>query len=299
MSSMDHEQIDRSGLIDLYLMGKLPAEESAGFEEHFLDCPQCVARLQTTKNFLQDLRLVAAHQAAQPNNHRPERAPRHFLQLLSRKPLAIAFACLLLAAVAGAVFVINHIRLLRAEADQAKRLSEQWERRYEAEHQSAIATDRKYQETELQQTERLRALEAKVNDEEAQRAKMAVELNRRTQTEGELSIFALTAVRGGDLNSSETVNKITLSPSPALFAFSIRLEGEVQFDNYRITIFDANNRLVRRLVGLRPDRHGSLSMWFKSDFLRPGHYSLIVEGIKKKGGREEVGNYPLRVIKSR
>src|SRR5215210_9521555 len=101
---MDHEQTVQYDLVDRYLMGKLPAEESAGFEEHFVDCPQCIARLQTTKNFLQDLQFVAAQQASRLDHYQPNGGSRHFLQLISRKPLALAVGCLLIAAVACTVF---------------------------------------------------------------------------------------------------------------------------------------------------------------------------------------------------
>src|SRR5215216_128326 len=104
---MDHEQIDQYNLIDRYLMGKLPSEESDGFEEHFVDCPQCIAQLQATKNFLHDLRFVAVQQASEPDRYQPKGAFRHFLQLISRMPMALGVGCLLIAAVAGTVFVIN------------------------------------------------------------------------------------------------------------------------------------------------------------------------------------------------
>src|SRR6185503_13499203 len=170
---MEHEEIDKFNLIDRYLMGKLLAEENAVFEEHFVDCPQCIAHLQTTKNFMQDLRFVAAEQASQLNRKQPERASGHYLQMILGKPLAFAMVCLLIAAAVSAFFVVNHIRRLRVAVNQAENLSKQWEQRYEDERQSAISADRKHQEAELQRAEQMRALEARLKDEEAQRAKQS------------------------------------------------------------------------------------------------------------------------------
>lgn len=295
---MDHDQIDQFDLIDRYLMGKLPSEESVSFEEHFVDCPQCVARLQTTKSFLQDLRLVAAKQTSQPNHHQPAIAFWHFPQTSFRKFLAVAVGCLLIAAAVGAVFVLNYMRHLRAEVNQAKSLSEQWERRYEDERQSAIAADRAHQETESQRIEQLRALEAKLNDEKAQREKMAAEFDQRMRPEGNLPIFVLNSVRGGEPNADESVNRVSLQRSAAMFAFSISLEGETRFKNYRITIFDDHHRLIWKSGGLTLNRYDALSIILKTDLFRPGHYSLIVEGVKEEGGREALGNYPFLIVKT-
>jgi hypothetical protein len=295
---MDHEQIDQFNLVDRYLMGRLPAEESLGFEEHLVDCPQCIVRLQTTNRFLQGLRQAAAEQALQIEYTRPRRTTRHFLQTLFHKPLAWAAVGLFIAALA-AFFVVDYTRRLRTDVEQAKSLSEQWQRRYDDERQAALAADRKRQETESQLIEQRRVLESKLQDEQAQRAKMAAEFSRWMRPEGGLPIFVLTSVRGRETNAAETGNKIILPRSVAMFAFSIPLEGEVSYESYRMTIIDHRHRPVWKRGGLAPDRYNSLSVGFKSGFFQPGAYSLIVEGIKKEGVRDEAGNYPFLIIKTR
>ncbi len=291
---MEHEEIDKFNLIDRYLMGKLLAEERACFEEHFVDCPQCIAHLQTTKNFMQDLRFVAAEQASQINRHQPKKAFWRFPQVLLGKPMATAMGCLLIAAAISGFFLVNHTRRLRAEINQAESLSKQWEQLYE----QAISADRKHQETELQQAEQLRALEARLKDEEAQRTKIAAELGRQMHSEGNLPIFVLASIRGGGPNTSEAINQITVSRSSAMFAFYIPLEGELQFKNYRITIDDRNS-LVWKSRNLTPDlKSDSLSIWFKRERFRPGDYSLTVEGFEKEGGKAIIGKYPFSITKT-
>jgi hypothetical protein len=291
---MDHEQINQFDLIDRYLMGKLPSEESASFEEHFVDCPQCVAQLQITKSFMRDFRSVAAGQASQIEHRQPGKATWHFPQTLFRKPLALAIGCLLIAAAAGAVFVVEYTRRLRGEVSQAESLTKLWEDRYEEERQSAISADRRYQEAVSQRAEQLRALEAKLKDEEAQRARIAAEFSRRTLPEGNLSMFILNSVRGLEPNASESDNQVILPRSSAIFALSISLEGEPEFKNYLITIYDDRHRLVWKR-GATPNSHNFLSVTLRSDIFRPGPYSLTVEGVKKEGGRDMVGNYPFLV----
>ncbi len=296
---MDHERINQLGLIDEYLMGKLPEEESAEIEEHFIDCPDCIARLQMTKNFLQDLRFVAVEQASQPARLQTRRSFRHFLQTFVPRPVVWAICCLLIAVIVIAAFAGVYARRSQTEAKAAKSLSEQWKQRYEEEHQSSVAASSRHRERELQQEERLRALEAKLKDEETQRAKLAAELDRQMRPEGNLSAFVLMAVRGGNPNASEPVNRIELSRPPASIAFSIPLEDEWRFEDYRATIFDSHHQLVWPNGRLKPNRYNSLFIVFKPNFFRPGRYELIVEGVNKEGGRERVGNYPFLIIKAR
>lgn len=291
---MNHEQIEQLDLIDRYLMGQLPAEVSSGFEEHFVDCPQCIARLQTTKIFLRDLRLAAAEQSAQIGPHPPTNLFRQFLKSLFVKPLSWAAVSLLIAAAIGAVFVFDYTRRLREEVNQAKTHSEQWQRRYEDERQSAMVSDRIRSEAEAQQAEQLRALEAKLKQQEAQGSK--TEPGRRSSPEGNLPIFVLTSLRRGEPIPAEGDNQIKLPNSATIFAFSIPLEGETRYETYRIRILDDQGELKREIRNLPPVRQGALYVWFNKDSFRPGRYSLIVEG-NKKDGRDQVGIYPFLIVK--
>ena len=296
---MKHEEIDRLNLIDRYLMGKLLAEESVSFEEHFVNCPQCIADLQTTKNFMQDLRFVAAEQASHLNLRQPKRASGHFLQMLLGKPLTAAMGCLLIATAVSAFYVINHTRNLRVAVDQAESLSKQWEQRYEDERQSAISAGRKHQEAELLQAEQVRVLEARIKDEEARRAKIEAPSGQRMHSEDNLSVFVLDSVRRGEPSNSETVNQINITRSTAMIVFSIPIEEELQFKNYRITISDERHGLIWEKRGLTPDlKLNSLFISFKRERFRPGNYSLTVEGFKKEGEKVVVGTYPFSIIKT-
>jgi anti-sigma factor RsiW len=63
---MDHGYIEENNVADRYLMGKLSAEERARFEEHFVDCAQCLDRLETTEGIRAALRTVAAGKHSRP-----------------------------------------------------------------------------------------------------------------------------------------------------------------------------------------------------------------------------------------
>jgi hypothetical protein len=42
---------DPAEMVETYLLGKLPEEQGAVFEDHFLGCPRCSERLQFTDAF--------------------------------------------------------------------------------------------------------------------------------------------------------------------------------------------------------------------------------------------------------
>src|SRR5215813_6343222 len=60
---MEHSYIEDNHIADRYLSGKLSIEERAPFEEHFVDCAECLDRLQTIDDFRAGLRTVAAEEA--------------------------------------------------------------------------------------------------------------------------------------------------------------------------------------------------------------------------------------------
>ena len=60
---MDHQYIEEHNITDRYLLGRLRAEERSRFEEHFVDCQECLERLETTEDFRGALKTVAAEDA--------------------------------------------------------------------------------------------------------------------------------------------------------------------------------------------------------------------------------------------
>jgi hypothetical protein len=64
VNDMNHAYIEEHGLIDLYHRGQLPPEDEAGFEEHFVGCPDCQERLQMARGFQRGLKKVVAEDVA-------------------------------------------------------------------------------------------------------------------------------------------------------------------------------------------------------------------------------------------
>src|SRR6185503_12363504 len=94
-------------------------------------------------------------------------------------------------------------------------------------------------------------------------------------------------------------NPITVSRSSAMVVLSIRLEEEVQFKNYRVTIYDKRHGLVWENRRVPPNlKLNSLFISFNRERFRPGDYSLTVKGFKKEGEKVVIGTYPFSIIKT-
>src|SRR5262249_56238840 len=63
-SSMDHREIEERDIAFLYLKGQLSAEERTAFEEHFVDCRECLDRIELLKGLRSGLKQVATENAA-------------------------------------------------------------------------------------------------------------------------------------------------------------------------------------------------------------------------------------------
>src|SRR2546421_6244472 len=187
---MNHDYIEQFDLVDRYLMGKLLAEESEQFEEHLVDCPQCIDRLKTTREFMQGLRLLTLEQAAQSQ----KRSSRFFL---GWKTWGLAACCLLLAAAIISILLFNQARRLRLEADQAKSASSEWQRRYEEQQQS----DEQRQETERDLAGQVQQLKQDLEKREKEFADAASESHSLNQFSINVPTFVLNSVRGtADVN---------------------------------------------------------------------------------------------------
>jgi hypothetical protein len=118
---MTHDEIAAQNLTERYVTGKLSPEESAQFEEHFVDCAECLDRLESAERLRDGLRRTGARQAVRPQAPWPQTA-------------WLVAAALILACGVGVWFAVK----FRRESEQARLAALQWQHRYEA-AQSATA----------------------------------------------------------------------------------------------------------------------------------------------------------------
>jgi hypothetical protein len=60
---MDHSYIDQHQVIERYALGRLTEDETAAFEQHYLDCSRCLDQLEAAERLHAGLRGVAAEEA--------------------------------------------------------------------------------------------------------------------------------------------------------------------------------------------------------------------------------------------
>jgi len=134
---MDHARIDQEQILERYLMGKLEGDELRHFEEHFVDCPSCLERLQATESLKLALKEMPEDEVAV--------RPRSSRSTIARRLLQGLLAAGLLLAILSSWFFSRDASRARRElaiARQDTRLARQEQAKLEKilERERAVAS---------------------------------------------------------------------------------------------------------------------------------------------------------------
>ena len=270
---MDHAYIESHGLVELYHQGALPPDEEARFEEHFVDCGECMEQLKLARGLQRGLKSVAAEDAA-----RAVVAAGLFAWLARRGRLAqwgMALAALLLAAGLPALW------LLAGSQNERRELSA----RLEAQRRTGSELERRLGESEAR---RRTAELAAAKPPEPPRSPLVKPLVNTP-------VFLLAALRGDDAKPAV----VDLAKAGDALALAVDVGADLRFATYRATITRPGGGKVFEQAGLKPNALEALMITFPSTFFAPGEYRLRVEGVKADGSAAEVGGYPFRVVGKR
>lgn len=271
---MDHSYIDEHNIIARYEMGKLSSEECAGFEVHFLDCLRCSEQLELTRDFRQALKTVAAEDGARTLSTAPAR-PVQAAPI--GKPALIAIAVCVVIFAAPAFLLLQQMRLVHAELNQAKTDAEAWHRQYTEQQQASAELEKQLHETEQKN--------------QPNRASSGASSGLPVMA----SIFALETVRSGDLGASEPVNHVVSSRSSQSVVLSVDRDDLQGLQNYHATLTDSQGRVLWRLGPFGTASSTPLGITVPSNLLRDGVYLLTLEGRSRQGGSVISRRYPFRV----
>ncbi len=258
MNDMNHAYIEEHGLIDLYHRGQLPPDDEAGFEEHFVGCPECQERLQMARGFQRGLKAFVAEDVAKAG----------LLTWLLRRRW-IALAALIVAAVLPVLVYLAGSRDITPIDTEAN-----WRQLFEKEQRSAADLRQRLEESERQRL-------AQVEETPTPTAAPSPLVNT--------PVFLLTAVRGEEEAASVDVKS-------GYFSLAVDAGDDPRFESYRVTITDARGKRVFREAGLKPNALEALLLTFPAGFFKPGEYRLALEGVKPDGGAAELGGYSFRIV---
>lgn len=290
---MNHEYVSKSNLIDQYVLGKLAADEVEAFEDHFVDCPECVEQLNISRSFIHDIKGLAVQETLFAGSSPTPKTQRWSLQQLVPLRLWPAIACCCIVAVGILAFVaVRRQSRLEAQLHQAKEDTSAISQKYQQGLQAAAEAEKRHEETKQDLTQRLNELEKKLTETASNRDQPAV----HGSPEVNFPIFAL--ISAPRTQVSERV-EVFLPASSSRFALSIPVEERKNYKAYRVTILDHRGGAVFNQSGFKPDAYHALSLSLNSNFLAPGNYDLQVEGLTEPNQWSIVGNYPFRVSRRR
>lgn len=261
---MEHHDAVEQDLASRYLSGVLAPDERDAFEEHFLDCPECLDALESADGLQRGLRSVAAQDAPKGAFRPTERAWR------SRK--AIVSAAGIAAAVAIAVGATDLVRTRREVARLSK-----------------VATDLTGESDRAQTV--INSLSRRVDDLEKTPPAVAA-------AQSSAPVFTLTTVRGG--GTSTPPNGVTLSGNTDWIVLSLELDDADVSGRFRATLRDGQRRerwRDDRLIASTPDM---LGIALHAAILDDGDFTLDVERQRPgSSGWTPAGRYAFHVLKTR
>lgn len=275
MVTMTHAEIDERQIPELYLMGKLPPEDAAGFEEHYLHCQECLDRLELAESLERGFKRAAGQDAARVAATR-QLAVLAWLSRLgrSRQLAALAMTVLVVAVVPG-LLGLREVRERERELSETRTALEQERER------SARAAFEAESKAGSEAAAETRRLQAELDRASQARATAEQQLAEALKPQTNVPISFLDSVRG----EGEPPG-VPLPKTPGWLVFSLTVDSPLQ-PSYRAVLRDAKGREVWSDEGLKPDGNESLNVSLPSTLFAPGDYSFEV-------GRRRL---PFRVLK--
>jgi hypothetical protein len=288
---MDHQYIEGQNLPDRYLQGTLSAAERARFEEHFIDCPECLDRLELTEDFRGALRTVAAERAATPLVHARPGLRAWLGAMPGGRSAALLAAAVLVLAVLPSVWSVIWAGQSRREMDLARLSAADWQRKYEASQQAGRKAEDEMQAREQEVIRQRREIEAL---REREQARVAEEGSRQALLRT-APIYDLNTVRGSARGTSAPPIQLSIPRSAQWIVLKLEIDPDPEHQSYRATLFTSDQVVCRAsdLIAVQ----GALAISCGSGLFKTGDYRLALEGLTRQGQYVPAGAYSFHAIK--
>ena len=292
---MDHPFIEEHNIHYLYLLGKLPAEEQEHFEEHFIVCPECLKRLETTESFIGSLKTIPTEDILRQHAY-VQAGILAWLARLSpkRQAMLLSITAMLLVALPAAIFIAE-MKRVRGELDQAKLAYMGMQRQFEEKRQTVQKSEKELQETRRKSAEQNKRLETELERERQERERLADGGNRPERLHSIATVFSLINTRSADPTQPSTKNEIVISRSSQLIVLSPEFDPDPNIQAYRGAITTDDNRLIWRGDKLQLNLKGTIEIGFSARLFRQSDYLFTLEGLTKQGNYIHISKYPFTV----
>jgi hypothetical protein len=266
---MDHDYINEHGVVSLYVAGKLSPDDRLGFEEHFVDCQQCLDQIELTEDLRGALKQVAKEDAARPRVA-PQIGRASWAAGLDlwQQPRLLAYASLVLAFELAAVFFAG-TRYHHSELADARRASDDWQRRYSDERQAR---------------ENLQKQVAQSSDKTGNQSGDQNPLVASLQP---APLFFLNVTRGSEQGSDQRdttpANHIAVPEASPLIVLSLEFEKDPAFRSYRAQLRNAQGRVLWSAENVPSPPSDAIALTLPSQLLGKGNYSVTLDGLTAAG----------------
>jgi type II secretory pathway pseudopilin PulG len=259
--SMDHDQIEERSLAERYVAGTLSADERDGFEEHLVDCPRCLDRIDEAERIRAGLAAI--------DEERPVRlTPRSGVAVAARprrRPLVLALAAGLLVGAVPSLLLLREAQRARGNLAGARAAAAAAEARA-TEGERSLAEERRGRA----------GAEAALADAEQAQA---------------LPVLALASTRGGDDGPGPTLH---VPPGAPFAVLAVETGG---FAAYAAQLLASDGRVLWRADRLAATGFG-VAVALPARLVPPGAYHLVLEGLSGNR-RVGAGRFAFRVTAER
>jgi hypothetical protein len=297
---MDHQEIQRTDLIDRYLADRLTEEEASRFEEHLLECPACLEQVRWTEDFRDAVHAAAAREQSAQAQAAAAAVEAGVLAWLARRSLSHRRAFLLAAGFFVAALpawllwrqggLERELAVAQAAVAQAERQVREVESRTpRPAPANAAATPPATAKpaANILDTERQR-LEAELRREREASARLQEQVQRLSRPQP-AALVMLGFVRSGPAEGQ------TIHGGEGGVVLSVELPVGAE-PAYRATLREAGGKVLWREDRLATGSDETLLISFPSGFLRPGSYRLQLESLAEEGGGAPAGELPFQIL---
>src|SRR5712691_8020025 len=240
---MTHSYIEENNITHRYLIGRLSVDEQTGFEEHLVDCPECLDRVQIANRFRRGLRRAVAEDVEQRRVFTQIGLLAWLTHLSSGQRRTLYLATIALSVGLPLLIYFGEMRRIQRELGQVKTAYADLQRRYAQQQQAAGRLE-----------EELQASEERNRQAELQRqgpGPVASGHSTQSQSNIGLPLFALNTVRDSEAEPSHPANEVSIPRFSRWIILSLEFEPDPAAQFYRATILNQQMQPVWNASNLK------------------------------------------------